>query len=141
MSAVAGALGVLVAPALRRSLPEASGRRCLFAFFVSFPPSREEATLADFEGVAVGDALGVPVGVVEVEGEGLLEEVADGLGVLLGDVLGDRVGDWLGDGLAFGALGTAMPGAAGELAPRSCCQTQATEPPAGTVRAPAPLVA
>ncbi len=71
-------------------------------------------------------------------------EVGDALGDADGDDAGDgdELGDVLGVGVAVGVVerktGGATSGGTLEPAARSCCHDQPTEPPAGTVKLPAP---
>jgi hypothetical protein len=79
----------------------------------------------------VGAEVGGDVGVGEAECEGVGEADCEGVGEEVGD------GDGLGLGVDVLVTGGATPG--GTVAPeaRSCCQDHPTDPPAGTVSAPA----
>lgn len=90
------------------------------------PPPAPGVGVADcdpppLDGVAVGD---------EPDGDEPGDDVGD-------DEVGDEVGDGVDDGVAA-ATGGATPGGTAPLFSRSCCQDHPTEPPAGTVRLPAP---
>jgi len=123
-------------------------------------PLGDDAVEVGFPGADDGADVGVPeVGVPDgcrVGDEDGVGDVGEPVGGLVGDLVGDAVGDFvavgladglaeglgdgLGDGLGVG-LGEDPPNAGGAtpggpwFAP---CHANATEPPAGTVREPAP---